>query len=131
MHDITNIEVARHKATATKCKLEGIKTRGDNHYRQEKETQCRYCADTWSPGPQCYKPQSYAYEMENRSKSSNSYVDNRKKKKSICCQCGDDSTPGHKCRNNETIQCKIINGKEVQISAKEVSSDSNIEIESE
>ena len=81
LHDIPNVEVARHKAKAAERKLEGIKTRGDNHYRQEKETQCRYCVDTWSLGHQCHKPQSYAYEMENRSKSSNNYADNRKKKK--------------------------------------------------
>ena len=31
----------------------------------------------------------------------------------------------------KTIQCKIINGKEVQVSAKEVSSDSNTDTESE
>ena len=56
--------------------------------------------------------------MENRSKSSNGYSDNKKKKKkNICHRCGDDWTPGHKCRNNETIQYKIINGKEVQVSA--------------
>ena len=52
---------------------------------------------------------------------------NRKRKKT-CRRCGDDWTPGHKCRNNETIQCKIINGKEVQVCAKEVSSDSNTDI---
>ena len=84
LHDIPNVEVARHKAKVVECKLEGTKTRGDNHYRQEKETQCRYCADTWSPSHQCHKPQSYAYEMENSLKSSNIYSDNRKKKKNIC-----------------------------------------------
>ena len=105
--------------------MEGIKTRGDNHYRQEKETQCRHCADAWSPGHQCHKPQSYAYEMENRSKSSNTYADNQKKKKNICHLCGDDWTLSHKCRNNETIQCKIINEKEVQVSTQETSPDSN------
>ena len=130
-HDIPNVEVSRHKEKSAECKWEGIKTRGDNHYRQEKETQCRYCADTWSPGHQCHKPQSYAYEMENRSKSSNSYADNRKKKKNICHRCGVGWTPGHKCRNNETIQCKIINGKEVQVSAQDTSSDSNTDTESE
>ena len=82
--DIPNIEVARHKEKSTERKLEGIKTRGDKNYQQEKETQCRYYADTWSPSHQCHKPQSYAYEMENRSNSSNSYADNRKKKKNIC-----------------------------------------------
>ena len=46
LHDIPNVEVARHKAKAAKRKLEGIKTKGDSHYRQEKETECRYCADT-------------------------------------------------------------------------------------
>ena len=71
LHYIPNVEVARHKAKAAERKLEGIKTRGDNHYRQEKETQCRYYAYTWSPGHQCHKPQSYAYEMENSSKSEN------------------------------------------------------------
>ena len=80
-----------------------MKTRGKNHYRQEKETQCRYYADTWSPGHQCQKPQSYAYVMENGSQSSNGYSDNRKKKKNICHRCGDDWTPGHKCWNNQTI----------------------------
>ena len=69
--------------------------------------------------------------MENRSKSSNSYADNRKKKKNICRRCGDDWTPGHKCRNNETIQFKIINGKEVQVFAQETLSDSNTDTESE
>ena len=39
LHDIPNIEVARHKAKSAERKLEGIKTRGDHHYRQEKETQ--------------------------------------------------------------------------------------------
>ena len=80
LHDIPNVEVARYKAKAAEPKLEGIRTRGDNRYRQENETQCRYCEDTWSPGHQSHKHQSYAYEMENRSKSSNSYSDNRKKK---------------------------------------------------
>ena len=131
MHDIPNVEVARHKAKAAERKLEGIKTRGDNHYRQEKETQCRYCANTWSPGHQCHKPQSYAYEMENRSKSSNIYTDNRIKKKIICRGCGDDWSPGHKCRNNEAIQCKIINGKEVQVFAQDTLSNSNTDIDSE
>ena len=81
MHDIPNIEVARHKAKAIDCKLEGIKTRGDNNYRQGKETQCRYCENNCSPHHQCHKAQSYAYEIENRSKTSNSYSDNRKQKK--------------------------------------------------
>ena len=81
MHGIPNVEVARHKAKATERKLEGIKTRGNKHYRQENETQCRYCENNWSPGHQCHKPQSYAYEMENRSKSSNSYSNNGKKRK--------------------------------------------------
>ena len=63
MHDIPNVEVEIHK---------------------EKETQCRHCEDNWSPSHQCHKPQSHAYEMENWSKSSNSYYDNRKKKKNIC-----------------------------------------------
>ena len=98
LHDIPNVEVARYKSKATKRKLEGIRTRGD--YRQEKEAQCRYCENTWSPGHQCHKPQSHAYEMENRPKSSNNYSDNRKKKKNICRRCGDDWNPSHKCRNN-------------------------------
>ena len=68
--------------------------------------------------------------MENRSNSSNSHAGNRKKKKNICHRCDDDWTPGHKCRNNEIIQCKIINGKEVQVFAKEVSSDSNTDTKS-
>ena len=63
--------------------------------------------------------------------SSNSYADNIKKKKNICRRCGDDWTPGHKCRNNETIQCKIINGKELQVSVQETSSDSNTDTKSE
>ena len=54
-----------------------------------------------------------------------------KKKKNICRQCGDDWTPGHKCRNNQIIQCRIINGKEVQVSAPEISSDSNTDTKSE
>ena len=73
--------MARHKEKAVEHKLEGIKTRGDNHYRQEKETQCRYCEDNWTLSHQCQKPQSYSYEIENRLKTSNSYSDNRKKKK--------------------------------------------------
>ena len=72
-----------------------------------------------------WKPQSYAYEMENRSKSSNNYSDNRKKKKDICHHCGDDLTPSHKCMNNQTIQCRIVNGNEVHVSAPEILSDSN------
>ena len=76
LHDIPNVEVARHKAKAVEHKLEGIKIRGDNHYQQEKATQRRYCATTWSPDHKFHKPQSYSYEMENRSKSSNSYSDN-------------------------------------------------------
>ena len=131
LHNIPNVEVARHKAKAAKCKLEGIKTRGDNHYQQEKETQYRYYANTWSTDHQCHKPQSYSYEMENISKSSNSYVDNRKKKKNICRQCGDDWTPGHKRRNNQIIKCIITNGEEVQVSAPEISSDSNTDTDSE
>ena len=110
LHDIPNVEVARYKAKAAERKLEGIRTRGDNH--------------------QCHKPQSYAYERENRSKSSNSYSDNRKKKKNICRRCGDDWT-SHKCRNNQTIQCKIINGEEVQVSTQETSFDSNTDTKSE
>ena len=85
MHGIPKVELARHKEKATKGKLEGIKTRGDNHYQKEKETQCRYCEDNWSPDHQCHKPQSYAYEIENRLKISNNYSDNRKKKKNTCC----------------------------------------------
>ena len=69
--------------------------------------------------------------MENRSKSSNGYSDNKKKKKkNICRRCSDDWTLGHKCRNNEIIQCKIINGKEVQVSVQETSSDFNTDTES-
>ena len=41
LHDIPNVEVERYKAKVAERKLEGIRTRGDNHYRQEKETQCR------------------------------------------------------------------------------------------
>ena len=90
MHDIPNVEVERHKAKETKHKLEGIKTRDNNNYRQENETQCRYCGNNWSPSHQCHKPQSYAYEVENRSKMSNSYSNNRKNKKNTCRRCGDD-----------------------------------------
>ena len=36
LHDIPNVEVARRKAKAAERKLEGIKTKGDSHYRQEK-----------------------------------------------------------------------------------------------
>ena len=122
MHDIPNVEVARHKAKAKKHKLEGIKTRGDNNYRQEKETQCRYCGNNWSPGHQCHKPQSYAYEVENRSKMYNRQFNNRKKKKNTCPPCSDDWIPNHKCRDRQTVHCKIINGKEVQVSAEEISS---------
>ena len=50
MHGIPNVEVARHKAKEVERKLEGIKTRGDNNYRQGKETQCIYCENNWSPG---------------------------------------------------------------------------------
>ena len=89
MHDIPNVEVARHKEKSAEHKLEGIKTRGDNHYRQEKETQCRYCEDNWSPSHQFQKSQSYAYEIENRSKTSNRYSDNRKNKKNTCPRCSD------------------------------------------
>ena len=84
LHDIHNEEVARYKSKATERKLEGIRTRGDNHYRQENETQFRYCEHTWSLVHQCHKTQSHSYEMENRSKSSNSYYDNIKMKKNIC-----------------------------------------------
>ena len=46
LHDIPNVEVARHKAKAMEHKLEGIKIRGDNHYRKEKrdtmQVLCRY-----------------------------------------------------------------------------------------
>ena len=38
---------------------------------------------------------------------------------------------GHKCRNNQTIQCIIINGKEVQVSKSEILSDSNTDTDSE
>ena len=103
MHDIPNVEVSRNKAKETKRKLGEIKKISDKNYRQGKETQCRYWENNWSLDHQCHKPQSYSYEMENRSKSSNSYADNRKKKKNICHRCDDDWTPGHKCRNNETI----------------------------
>ena len=50
MHDIPNIEVARNKAKVAEHRLEGIKTRGDNNYRQGKETQCRYYKNSWSHG---------------------------------------------------------------------------------
>ena len=43
LHDIPNVEVEIYKAKAAECKLKGIRIRGDNHYRQERETQCRYC----------------------------------------------------------------------------------------
>ena len=33
MHDIPNVEVAIHREKVAKRKLEGIKTRGDNHYQ--------------------------------------------------------------------------------------------------
>ena len=57
MHYIPNIEVARHKEKATEHKLEGVKTRVDNNYRKEKETQCKYCGNNWSLGHQCHNPQ--------------------------------------------------------------------------
>ena len=38
LHDIPNVEVARYKSKAAERELEGIRIRGDNHYRQEKET---------------------------------------------------------------------------------------------
>ena len=56
MHGIPNIEVARHKEKSVERKLEGINTRGDNNYHQEKETQCRYCENTRSPDHQRHKP---------------------------------------------------------------------------
>ena len=57
LHDIPNVEVEIHKEKSAELKFEGIKTRDDNHYRQEKETQYRYCEDTWSPDHQCHNPQ--------------------------------------------------------------------------
>ena len=36
LHDIPNVEVEGRKEKATERKLEGIKTKGDSHYRQEK-----------------------------------------------------------------------------------------------
>ena len=84
MHDIPNIEVAIHKEKYTGRKLEGIKKRGHNHYRQDKETHYRYCENNWALGHQCHKPKSYSYEIENRLKTSNRYSDNRKKKKNTC-----------------------------------------------
>ena len=36
LHDIPNIEVARHKEKPAEHKLEGIKIRGDNHYDKKK-----------------------------------------------------------------------------------------------
>ena len=41
----------------------------------------RYYEDNWSPSHQCHKTQSHAYEIENRSKTSSSYSDNRKRRK--------------------------------------------------
>ena len=38
LHDIPNVEVARRKAKVAERKLEGIKTKDNSHYRQEKET---------------------------------------------------------------------------------------------
>ena len=38
LHDIPNVEVARRKAKSVERKLEGIKTKDDSCYRQEKET---------------------------------------------------------------------------------------------
>ena len=67
MHGIPNVEETRCTEKSAECKLEGItKIRVDNNYRQEKETQCRCCENNWSSGHQCHKPQSYAYEIENR-----------------------------------------------------------------
>ena len=57
LHDMPNVEVEIYKSKAVEHKLEGIKIRGNNHYRQEKETQCRYCEDNWSPGHQFHRAQ--------------------------------------------------------------------------
>ena len=39
LHDIPNVEVEIYKAKDAERKLEGTRTRGDNDYQQEKETQ--------------------------------------------------------------------------------------------
>ena len=50
--------------------------------------------------------------------------------KNTCHRCGKKSIPSHKCMYNHTSHCKIIDGKEVQISFKEDTYDSDLDTNS-
>ena len=96
MHDITNIEVARRKAKAVEAKF-------DKSYLQQKETQCRYCGDNWSPGHKCNNYKSDGHQTDKELDiSTNSYDSDRKKKKNTCRRCGEKWIPGHKCLSTQT-----------------------------
>ena len=53
----------------------------------------------------------------------NRFDSDSKKKKNNCRRCGKDWISGRKCKTHRTIHCKIINGKEVEVSREEDTSD--------
>ena len=93
---------------------------------QQKETQCRYCGDNWSPGHKCNNYKSGGHQTDKEPDiSTSSYDSDRKKKKNTCRRCGETWIPGHKCLSTQTSHCKSIDGKEVQASVEEDTSDSD------
>jgi hypothetical protein len=79
MHDVTTIEIARCKAKATEKKFERSSLQKfDKMYSRQKDTDCRFCGDKWSPGHKCSNQKSNKHEDERKSDTSISKFDDDK-----------------------------------------------------
>jgi hypothetical protein len=73
-----------------------------------------------SLGHKCNNRKSYKYEDERELDTSIINSDEEEKRKDKNChRCGENWVLGHICVSNHLYHCKIINGKEVEVSTEE------------
>jgi hypothetical protein len=78
---------------------------------------CSYCRDKWSYGHKCNNPKSYKYGTERELDTFvNDSNEKGKRKENNCRRCGKNWTLGHRCTPSHSYHCKIIDGKEVEVS---------------
>jgi len=126
LHEIRDMETAIRKAKATEKKLESSSI-VDKVNPQRRENLCKYCGSQWLPGHKCENPKYFRYEADKNSDTPANSNRDEKRKKNTCRRCGEKWSLGHKCTTNHSYQCKIIDGKEVQVAVESDTSDSDRE----
>jgi hypothetical protein len=98
-------------------------------YLRRKDTDCRFCGDNSSLGHKCsnQNPRKYEDERPLDTSISNSYEEEESRNKTKCHKCGKNWFSGHRSTSKQLYHCKILNGKEVEVPAKEGMSNSDEE----